>query len=138
MQNLTAPVAGTYLFTVAGAQGGLRGGRIPVAGGLGAVVTAAVYLEAGAVVPIVVAGIGNSNPTQFAIQAGQGGGGLSAVYTDGTTLPTIVAGVLVKYSSLLSAWLVTSAVELLCRNACVSQAKSSPAQNCSSPLSLAK
>ena len=101
LQTFTAPTTGTYLFTVAGAQGGLRGGRIPTAGGLGAVVTAAVFLQAGATVPIVVARMGYSNPTQFATQAGQGGGGLSAVYTNGTTLPTVVAGVLAKCSLLI-------------------------------------
>ena len=60
-------------------------------------VTAVVDLQAGAIVPIVVAGMGNANPTQFSTQAGAGGGGLSAVYTDGTTLPTIVAGIYIAH-----------------------------------------
>ncbi len=98
LQTFIAPTTCTYLFTVAGAQGGTRAGRITTPGGLGAVVTAAVYLQAGASVPIVVARMGYANPTQFSVQAGAGGGGLSAVYTDGDTLPTIVAGVLAKYS----------------------------------------
>ena len=97
LQTFTAPTTGTYLFTVAGAQGGTRAGRITTPGGLGAVVTAAVYLQGEASVPIVVARMGYANPTQFSVQAGAGGGGLSALYTDGDTLPTIVAGVLAKY-----------------------------------------
>ena len=92
MQTFTAPVTGNYLITVAGAQGGGSTGNPTFAqpGGLGAVVEGAVTLQAGASIPIIVGstggdGYGNSQP-------GGGGGGLSAVYTNGNTVPTIVAG----------------------------------------------
>ena len=61
-------------------------------GGQGAIVAATVFLQEGAVVPIIVAGQGkNVGP------AGEGGGGLSAVYTNGVgVLPTIVAGMVMS------------------------------------------
>ena len=90
MQIFTAPAAGNYLFIVAGGQGGNDGSNAyPHQGGLGATIQATVFLQSGAVVPIVVAG-GGSNPAYL---GGGGGGGLSAVYTNGAgVLPTIVAG----------------------------------------------
>ena len=90
MQTFTAPVAGNYLFIVAGGGGGgsVDGQFGYSVGGLGAKVEATVFLQLDAVVPIVVAEQG-SNGTSL---CGGGGGGLSAVYTNGTTAPTIVAG----------------------------------------------
>ena len=90
LQNFTAVVAGNYFFTVAGAQGG---GSPNGPGGLGATVTATIYLTAGAIVPIIVAGQGASPDAGSNYQPGSGGGGLSAVYTAGIASPTIVAGV---------------------------------------------
>ena len=94
-QLFTAPIAGTYLFTVAGAQGGTPAGGTfdppGSPGGLGATVTATVFLQRGATVPIIVAGQGATGDPFFS-QEGAGGGGLSAVYTDGGNIPTIVAG----------------------------------------------
>ena len=92
LQTFTAPATGTYVFTVAGGQGGSSPAAV---GGLGATVIATVFLNSGATVPIVVAGQGvNSNDQLYSNQDGSGGGGLSAVYTADTTLPTIVAGML--------------------------------------------
>ena len=92
MQTFTAPAAGDYLFIVADAQGG----ALPSYGvnsGLGATVEATVFLQQGAIVPIIVAEQGSSGVTNV----GNGGGGLSAVYTNGIgTLPTIVAGTLMS------------------------------------------
>ena len=87
LQNFMVPVTAAYLFTVAGAQGGTGNA---MAGGLGATVTATAYLQSGFVVSIVVAGRGSDGNDQN----GSGGGGLSAVYTDDTVTPTIVAGLL--------------------------------------------
>ena len=87
MQNFTAPVAGNYLFIVAAGQGANSG--VARSGGLGATVEATTFLQAGAFVPIIVGGAGLL-PTH---PGGAGGGGLSAVYTNGAgVLPTIVAG----------------------------------------------
>ncbi len=92
LQTFTAPTTGNYLFTVAGGQGG---GSPLAAGGLGATVTATVFLNAGATIPIIVAGQGgNSDDRLYSGQDGSGGGGLSAVYTAGAATPTIVAGML--------------------------------------------
>lgn len=88
MQTFTAPTTGTYNFTVAGAQGGTTpGGSV---GGLGATVVATALLKQGAVVPIIVGGQGLPGP--YDNSHGAGGGGLTAVYTNGVNLPTIVAG----------------------------------------------
>ena len=93
MQTFTAPAAGNYLFIVAGGQGGNSG--LGEGGGLGATVEATVFLQAGAIVPIIVAQVGGLPTTP----GGAGGGGLSAVYTDGAgVLPTIVAGLYVLIS----------------------------------------
>ena len=93
MQTFTAPVAGTFLFTVAGGQGGgLQRGARPIltVGGQGATVEATVCLQYGATVPIVVAGQGGLADDDL---EGGGGGGFSAVCTNGdNTSPTIVAG----------------------------------------------
>ena len=87
LQTFTAPAAGNFLFVVAGGQAGNSGNGFQ--GGLGATVQATVFLQSGAVVPIIVAAAG-STPTYL---GGAGGGGLSAVYTNGAVvLPTIVAG----------------------------------------------
>ena len=89
MQFFTAPTAGNYLFIVAGGVGGASSGQ---QGGLRATVEATAFLQTGAVVPIIVAGVGGA----VVFAAGGGGGGLSAVYTNGAgVLPTIVAGKLV-------------------------------------------
>ena len=88
LQTFTAPTAGNYLFIVGGGQGG---SATPAAfpGGLGATVEATVFLQAGAVVPVIVAAQGGAAQGS----GGSGGGGLSAVYTAGAgNLPTIVAG----------------------------------------------
>ena len=94
-QTFIAPTAGNYLFIVAGAQGG----TIPffnVPGGLGATVEATVFLQQGAVVPIIVAGQGAT----VGPNGDSGGGGLSAVYTNGVgALPTIVAGMATSFLS---------------------------------------
>lgn len=59
------------------------------AGGQDATVEATVFLQAGAVVPIIVGAQGGTS----IYVAGGGGGGLSAVYINGANaLPTIVAG----------------------------------------------
>ena len=89
MQTFIAPATGNYRFEVAGGQGGSASGTV---GGLGATVIATVSLLQGANVPIIVAGQG-SPAGSFAQQPGAGGGGLSAVYTNGPSAPaTIVAG----------------------------------------------
>lgn len=64
-------------------------------GGRGATVEATVFLQQGVVVPIIVGGQG-TNP-----QAGsEGGGGLSAVYTNiAGALPTIVAGMVMSFGA---------------------------------------
>ena len=51
-------------------------------------VEATLFLQEGASVPIIVARQGNAS----VLTAGAGGGGLSAVYTNGNAAPTIVAG----------------------------------------------
>ncbi len=90
LQTFYAPVAGNYLFIAAGGQGGSNNG-LAVVGGLGATVEATVFLESGAVVPIIVAAQGGAALTDSL--GGAGGGGLSAVYINGANaLPTIVAG----------------------------------------------
>ncbi len=84
-------MAGNYLFIVAGGSGGNSG--VGFVGGKGATVEATAFLQAGAIVPIIVASGGSvpQNP------AGAGGGGLSAVYTNGAgVLPTIIAGLFVS------------------------------------------
>ncbi len=83
------PRQGNYLFTAAGGQGGTTSGG--ALGGLGATITATVFLEQGAIVPIIVSGQGGSGGGKFN-QTGAGGGGLTAVYTDGENAPSIVAG----------------------------------------------
>ncbi len=92
MQTFTAAAAGYYLFIVAGGQGGFLGygADLVTLPGLGATVEATAFLQAGATVPIVVAGQGGQPLDPY---SGGGGGGLSAVYTDSNNpLPTIVAG----------------------------------------------
>ena len=90
MQTFAAPIAGNYRFTVAGAQGGNSDPY--AAGGLGAIVTATVFLAPNQVVPLIVAGQGAGHT--FVGQAGTGGGGLSAVYTGPNGIPSVVAGLL--------------------------------------------
>ena len=94
-QTFIAPIASNYLFIVAGGQGG----GIPFKGfpgGLGATVEATVFLEKGAIVPIIVAGLG----TNTGSGGGAGGGGWSAVYTNGGDVaPTIVAGDVLHHSA---------------------------------------
>lgn len=76
---------------MASAQGGTTsGGSL---GGLGAIVNATAVLQQGANVSIIVASQGSSGGSQ-SNQPGAGGGGLSAVYTNGSNAPTIVAGML--------------------------------------------
>ena len=91
MQTFTVTAAGNYLITVAGGQGGgLQGAPLGIVGGQGATVQAIVFLQSGATIPVIVAGQGSLSGDQF---NGGGGGGLSAVYTNGDdALPTIVAG----------------------------------------------
>lgn len=60
-------------------------------GGLGATVTATVFLQQGAPVTVIVAGQGGTDGG-YNNEPGAGGGGLSAVYTAGPIAPTIVAG----------------------------------------------
>ncbi len=91
LQTYTAPATGNYLFTVAGGQGGTTtGGSL---GGLGATVTATVFLQQLATVTIIVGGQGSSGGNGGPNQPGAGGGGVSAVYTNGPNAPTIVAGI---------------------------------------------
>ena len=88
MQTFTVPASGNYLFVVAGAQGGTLPPPYNDPGGQGATVEATVFLQEGATVPIIVAGQGKSPSS-----GSEGGGGLSAVYTNGVgVFPTIVAG----------------------------------------------
>lgn len=77
---------------MAGGQGGSTDSGLQ--GGLGATVkTTYVVLQAGAIVPIIVARQGGPPISQD----GGGGGGLSAVYTNGLgALPTIVAGLILS------------------------------------------
>lgn len=91
MQTFTALSSGNYFFKVAGGQGGTTSGGSP--GGLGATVTATASLQQGVPVTIIVAGQGDSGGNR-SDTPGAGGGGLSAVYTNGQAAPTIVAGTL--------------------------------------------
>ena len=59
LQTFTAPATANYLFVVAGGQGGATSNPNKIKGGLGATVTATVFLTAGATVPIIVAGQGS-------------------------------------------------------------------------------
>ena len=90
MQSFIAPAAGNYLFIVGGARGGNDG--IGTAGGFGATVEATAFLQAGDTVTIIVGGPGGL-PGPISAISGGGGGGLSAVYSNGVGVPpTIVAG----------------------------------------------
>ena len=72
MQTFITPATGNYLFTAAGGQGGTTSGG--ALGGLGATVTATVFLQRGTIVPIIVSGQGGSGGGRFD-QTGAGGGG---------------------------------------------------------------
>lgn len=104
MQTFIAPATGNYIFQVAGAQGGTTsGGSL---GGLGATVNATICLQQGANVSIIVASQGRRYPAvtgpngNYENQVGAGGGGLSAVYTNGEDATTIVAGTLLDTAAI--------------------------------------
>src|SRR5262249_27650331 len=81
IQTFTAPGAGTYDITVAGAQGG-NDPTAGTTGGDGVFLSGQIKLTAGEVLQIVVGGQGGSgNPT---FGSGGGGGGGSFVYISGT------------------------------------------------------
>ena len=97
-QTFIAPA--TDLFTAAGGQGGTtsRGSL----GGLGATVAATVFLEQGAIVPIIVVGKGGSgNGTGNFNTPPAGGGGLPAVYTASQSELSIVAGTVSSLQDML-------------------------------------
>ncbi|CAL8465704.1 g5240 [Coccomyxa elongata] len=89
-QTFIAPATGIYNFTVAGGQGGTTASGRSV-GGLGATVTATVFLQQGTTVTVIVAQQGGPDGG-YNNEPGAGGGGLSAVYTNGQAAATIVAG----------------------------------------------
>ena len=91
IQQFTAPAAGTYDITVAGAQGGngALGNTTQGIGGDGVVLSGTITLTAGEVLKIVVGGQGG-NASGL---GGGGGGGGSFVYVNGPpSQPLIVAG----------------------------------------------
>ena len=81
-QTFTAFTTGYYHITAAGAQGGLGldGGNPPGVGGLGAMASGDVYLQAGATLEIVVGGMGSV--TTRSAGAGGGGGGSFVIETN--------------------------------------------------------
>ena len=87
--QITCMLSQVFKKCAAGGQGGTTSGG--ALGSLGATITATVFLEQGAIVPIIVSGQGGSGGGRFN-QIGAGGGGLTAVYTDGENAPSIVAG----------------------------------------------
>jgi hypothetical protein len=79
IQTYTVPTTGIYALTVAGAQGGANGSN---PGGLGAVLSGDVSLNAGTTLQVVVGGTNS----RF------GGGGGSFVFVSGAAQPLIAAG----------------------------------------------
>ena len=102
LQTFIAPATGRYLFIVAGAQGGNT--TAFARGGFGATVRATALLQQGANVTIIVGGQGSSDSGDARSQPGAGGGGLSAVYTNDQTSPTIVAGILFSLLDIAIFW----------------------------------
>ena len=81
IQTFTAPVAGTYAFTLDGGQGGAStystAIHTPAPGGMGAAVGGEIFLAAGATLEIVVGGMGGDG-----FYAGGGGGGSFIIETN--------------------------------------------------------
>ncbi len=97
IHTYTIGTTGTYDITADGAQGGAASWYLGGLGGAGAVVSGDVYLQAGAVLEIVVGGEGGSGVGPFTDStrsgAGGGGGGSFVIETnDGTSsVDTILA-----------------------------------------------
>jgi hypothetical protein len=85
VETYTVPATGLYEISAAGAQGGSRTGG--PTGGVGAVLTGEVTLNAGTQLDVVVGGAGISDAV-----GGHGGGGGSFVYLVGAPQPLVVAG----------------------------------------------